>query len=156
MLGVIPIPTSIKGFSNYKKSIEKLISLKHAMTIYPEAHIWPYYTDIRPFGTEGFHYQAELGVPCYTFTKIYKRRILRFIKRPKVTIFIDGPFDPDMSLPKIERIQKLRDDVYAAMKKRVDENFKYDYYNYVHVVRDKPLEDEGKQSVQETAVNEAE
>lgn len=133
LLGVIPIPTSVKGFINYKRSIGKLVSLGHAMTLYPEAHIWPYYTDIRPFGNESFHYQAELGSPCFTFTKIYQRRALRAFKRPKVVIFVDGPFYPDMNLPKAERIKKLRDDVYEAMRKRIDSNPRYEYVRYVYV-----------------------
>lgn len=132
LLGVIPIPTSIKGFINYKRSITKLIGYKHVMTLYPEAHIWPYYTDIRPFGTESFHYQAELGSPCFTFTKIYKRRVLPLIRHPKVVTYVDGPFYPDMTLPKEERIQKLRDEVYQAMKKRVDSNPKYEYVKYIY------------------------
>lgn len=133
MLGAFPVPSSMKGMKNFCEGIDYLIRKKHVITIYPEAHIWPYYTDIRPFGTQSFHYPVNANAPCFTFTNIYKKRIIPFIKFPKVVTYIDGPFYPDMSLGKKERIQKLRDDVYNAMKKRVDENPKYEYREYVFV-----------------------
>jgi len=133
MLGVVPIPTSLKGMKNYLQGINKLIELKRVIAIYPEAHIWPYYTDIRPFGTESFHYAADAGAPCFTCTNIYQQRKLKLIRRPKVVTYVDGPFYPDMSLHRMDRIRKLRDEIYSAMKARVDENPRYDYCEYIYV-----------------------
>ena len=42
-----------------------------------------------------------------------------------------------MSIAKPERIKKLRDEVYNAMKKRVDENPKYNICDYVYVEDEK-------------------
>ena len=133
MLGAVPIPSSIRGMGKYRKGIEKLIEMKHVIAIYPEAHIWPFYTDIRPFGTESFHYPIDLNVPCFSFTNIYIKRTLGIIKMPKVRTYIDGPFYPDINLDKKERIIKLRDEIYSAMKKRVNENPKYEYAKYIYV-----------------------
>ena len=138
MLGAVPLPTSRVGMKNYLNSIDKFIQLRRVVMVYPEAHIWPYYTDIRPFGTQSFHCPAESGAPCFTFTNIYQKRKFPFIKRPKVLTYVDGPFYPDMKLDKKARIQKLRDEVYNAMKARVDENPKYNFYDYIYV------EDESK------------
>ncbi len=44
------------------------------MTIFPEAHVWPYYTGIRPFGEAAFHYPVATGKPVYTMTVTYQRR----------------------------------------------------------------------------------
>lgn len=132
MLGALPIPTSMKGMSNYLNGIEQHINKNHVIAIYPEAHIWPYYTDIRPFGTESFHYAASTGVPCFSFTNIYCKRKLKLIKRPKVVTYIDGPFFPDMNLKKKERICKLRNEIYSAMKTRVEENPKYEFCDYIY------------------------
>ena len=49
MLGAIPIPTTTKAMPNFLDSINKKIDKNYSITIYPEAHIWPYYTKIRPF-----------------------------------------------------------------------------------------------------------
>lgn len=133
MLGVVPIPTSIKGMKNYMQGINKLIEMKRVIAIYPEAHIWPYYTDIRPFGTASFHYAADAGAPCFTYTNIYQQRKFKLIKRPKVVTYVDGPFYPDISLSKADRIKKLRNEIYNAMKSRVDENPKYNYCDYIYV-----------------------
>lgn len=133
MLGAVPIPTSFKGMRNYRKGIEELLKLNRVIAIYPEAHVWPYYTDVRDFGTQSFHYAVDFNSPCFAFTNIYTKRRLKFIKRPKVVTYIDGPFYPDLSLGKKDAVEKLRNDVYNAMKKRVDENPKYNYCDYVYV-----------------------
>lgn len=133
MLGAIPIPSSVNGFRNYRKAIRELIERKRAIAIYPEAHIWPFYTDIRPFGTQSFHYPVDCGVPCFTYTNVYRRRKCKWIRFPKVVTYIDGPFYPDESLPRPERVQKLRDQVYGAMKARVDGEPKYNYAEYIYV-----------------------
>ena len=49
LLGAIPIPNNKNGMKNFINAIETHINKKHSITIYPEAHIWPYYTKIRPF-----------------------------------------------------------------------------------------------------------
>ena len=133
MLGALPIPSTLKGMKNFKSAMKELISTKKVVAIYPEAHIWPYYTDIRPFGTQSFHYAVDCNAPCFAYTSIYKERKLKIMKHPKVVTFIDGPFYPDLSIPKKAAIEKLRDEIYAAMKKRVDENPKYNFCNYVRV-----------------------
>ena len=129
MLGAIPVPNSYKTTKNFMNAIEKHIKRKRVIAIYPEAHIWPYYTDVRPFVAASCHYPVDLDVPAFAFTSIYKKRLIR--KKPKVVNYIDGPFYPDKSLPKKEAIVKLRNELYDAMKKRIDENPKYEYYKYV-------------------------
>lgn len=132
MLGAIPIPGTMKGFRRYKDAINQLVEQKRVIALYPEAHIWPYYTDIRPFGKESFHYQIDCHAPCFTFTNVYMRRKCKLIKMPKVVTYIDGPFYPDETLPRQARLKKLRDDVYNAMKARVDSNPKYNYVEYIY------------------------
>lgn len=149
MLGAVPIPTSFKGMKNYRKGIEKLIEKNRTVAIFPEAHVWPYYTDIRNFGTQSFHYAVDFDTPCFTFTSVYTKRKLRFIKRPKVTTYIDGPFYPDLDLTKKDAVEKLRNEVYGAMKKRVDENPKYNYCDYVYVDDPKKVTDTHKRKTQD-------
>ena len=49
LLGAIPVPGNKKAMKNFLEVIEKRIQNNSSITIYPEAHIWPYYTKIRPF-----------------------------------------------------------------------------------------------------------
>lgn len=49
MLGGIPLPTSYAPMKNYMQAISTHIKTKQSIMIYPEAHLWPYCTFIRPF-----------------------------------------------------------------------------------------------------------
>ncbi len=112
MMGAIPIPSNLDAMKNFKKAIEKTIRDNHAITIYPEAHIWPYYTKIRPFKNTSFTYPVELDVPAFCMTNTYQRQ-----KNNKVKIvsYIDGPFFADKTLPKISQKKDLRDKIYNQM-----------------------------------------
>lgn len=117
MLGAIPIPTNINGMKGFLNSVEDKIKRNNAVTIYPEAHIWPYYTGIRPFKDVSFKYPVRLKTPVFCFTNCYVRRGKKGNKVQIVT-YVDGPFYPDETLKPKERQRKLRDEVYNAMCER--------------------------------------
>ena len=56
MLGAIPIPGTKEAMKNFLEAIKYRINKKSSITIYPEAHIWPYYTKIRPFKSVSFFF----------------------------------------------------------------------------------------------------
>lgn len=135
MLGAIPIPCDLGGMKNFVKAVEDKIKKNYSVTIYPEAHIWPYYTGIRPFRAVSFQYPVSLNCPVYALTNTYHRRKKRFggisrlqnrksAKADKVDIvtYIDGPFYPNCSLKPKERQQELRDRVYRCMVERSRES----------------------------------
>ena len=132
MLGAIPTFTDISHARDFRKAIETRIRQKKAIIIYPEAHIWPYYTDIRPFRDISMAYPYDLNVPCFTMTNVYKKRLFPFVKRPRVVSYVGGPFYADRSLPKQEAKKKLRDELYHEMKRTVDRFPKYEYIRYVY------------------------
>ncbi len=115
MLGAIPIPNKKDGMKNFMDAIETRIKQKCSVTIYPEAHIWPYYTKIRPFKAVSFNYPIKLGVPTFCITNTYQK-----IGKDKVRIvsYIDGPFFPNENLILKEQRQDLRDRVYNQMVER--------------------------------------
>lgn len=43
-MGALPLPDDAVATKNFLQAVETRIGEKHAVTIYPEAHIWPYYT----------------------------------------------------------------------------------------------------------------
>lgn len=130
MLGAFPLPNSMGLTFKFMSAIKQRVNKKGVIMIYPEAHIWPYYTDIRNFRADSFVYPVENNKPVFCFTNVYKKR--RIGKRPKVVTYVDGPFYPDQTLTKRENIQNLRNKVYETMKKRVQSNPKYEYkYTYV-------------------------
>ena len=115
-LGAIPTPDGHRGIRPFRHAIETRIRQGHAVILYPEAHIWPYYTGIRPFAATSMSFPADLGVASFTMTTTYQRR--RFFKKPRAVSYIDGPFYPDESLPPRERAKDLRDRMHRVMTER--------------------------------------
>ena len=115
-LGAIPLPDTREAYRNFIDCVNGRIEKGHTVVIYPEAHIWPYYTKIRPFPDASFGYPAKNGTPVFCFVNTYQERKNR--KKPRMTTYIDGPFYPDMELNLKERRKKLRDEVYATMCER--------------------------------------
>ena len=112
MMGAIPVPSNLDAMKNFKKAIKKTIRDNHAITIYPEAHIWPYYTKIRPFKNTSFTYPVELDVPAFCMTNTYQRQKNNKIK---IVSYIEGPFFADKTLPKLSQKKDLRDKIYNQM-----------------------------------------
>lgn len=138
--GALPIPDDVHGMMKFNAAVTEAIDKRHWVAVYPEAHIWPYYTKIRPFKAVSFKYPVRCCAPVFSFTMTYKKR--RTGKKPKRTVYIDGPFFPDMSLPVKAAQQKLRDEVYAAMCERARES-DYSYVEYVYKPQEGGLSADG-------------
>ena len=117
-LGALPVPDDLAAYRNFRDAIKTRCEQGCCITVYPEAHIWPYYTKIRPFPDTSFDYPAKLGAPVFTFTNTYRRR--RFFRHPRIVTCVDGPFFPDMEKPVRKRRAELRDKAYRAMCRRAE------------------------------------
>lgn len=133
-LGAIPIPVSPKMYRNFHEALHHHINHKHKIIIYPEAHIWPFYNDIRPFKSVSFRYPVEFNAPIIIATTIYKKR--RFAKKPKMEIYLDGPFYKNNNLMFKEQIDNLRNIAYETMKKRINQFGSYATYEYIKIKDD--------------------
>lgn len=132
MLGCLPIPTERKAMKNFVGAVNTRIAEGKCVAVYPEAHIWPYYTGIRPFSANAFHYQAKLAVPAVPMVTTYRNRTFFGIKlnKPGMTLTIGEPIWPDPALSERENRQKLRDEVYDYMKKISDNTPQYEHVLY--------------------------
>lgn len=118
MLGAIPIPSNIKAMKNFLNSIENKIKKGNSVTIFPEAHIWPYYTKIRPFKSVSFKYPVQLKTPVFSVTNTYQS-YGKNNNKVKIISYIDGPFFPDEDIKNIKKRQEnLRNKVYDIMVSR--------------------------------------
>lgn len=131
MLGAVPLPSTYGAAKNYLEAIKILYEKGGAIAIYPEAHIWPYCSFIRPFKKGSCRYPVELNAPSYIAVTTYQKR--RFSSRPKVTIYIDGPYYIDTTLPKVEAEEKLRLVLQEEMKKIMKKYNTYEYVKYIKV-----------------------
>ncbi len=130
-VGALPIPSDLHLMKEFNDEITRAINKKYWVAIYPEAHIWPYYCGVRNFPAVSFRYPAKLGAPVFSYTMTFKKR--KHSDKPKITVYIDGPFFADENLPLKHAQQKLRDQVYAVMKARADEHSDYEYkFRYVY------------------------
>ena len=125
MFGALPVPSTVGGTRRFASAIGELIGKGKTVTIYPEAHIWPYYTKIRPFREDSFRLPVMNDAPCYSFTNVYLKSRNPLRKRPVVKTYINGPFYPDESLPPKERVKDLRDRVYDSMVKEAEKQEQY-------------------------------
>ncbi len=115
-LGAMPVPDDIRLYKRFLDAIRTRAQNCDVITIYPEQHIWPYYTGIRPFRETSFKYPAETDKPVFVFTRTYKKR--KRSTRPAQVVYVDGPFFPDIRLSVKENQKILRNAAYDAMLKR--------------------------------------
>lgn len=127
MIGAVPIPNHFSGMPAFKNILHQYVEQKNVIMIYPEAHIWPYYTKIRPFGSVSFTYPYLENKPVYCFTVTYQKGFIR----TNIKAYVDGPFYPNLSLPKKEAIEELRNIVYETMNKRS----KYSSYEKIKYIK---------------------
>lgn len=129
MLGAIPTPDNKTAMKNFLLIIEKRIKNNNSITIYPEAHIWPYYTKIRPFKDVSFKYPININVPAYCMTNTYQS-YGKHNNKIKIVTYIDGPFYPNNELNKKEAQKELRDRIYNQMVER-SKNSNIEHIKYI-------------------------
>jgi 1-acyl-sn-glycerol-3-phosphate acyltransferase len=127
--GALPLSSTFKGMKNMYRAMDYRLKHKNTISVFPEAHIWPYYNKIRPFSDASFAYAIKFDVPVFAVTSCYQKR--KYFSRPKMLTFVDGPFYPDPNLSPTEARKKLRDQVYNVMVERVTKYSTYEYIKYV-------------------------
>ena len=115
MMGALPVPEDKKSTKNFLNAIDYYITKGNAISIYPEAHIWPYYTKIRNYKSVSFKYPIKYNVPAFACTTTYQ---MQKGKKVKAVVYIDGPFYTDVRLSKKEAQEKLRNDIHNVMTER--------------------------------------
>lgn len=131
-LGVMPVPSDIKTYAKFRDAIGKVYGKGNVISIFPEAHIWPKYHEIRDFPDVSFYYPVELDAPCFVKTTVY---IKRKNGTTRAKMICDGPFYPDKTVSRREAQAKLCREIKETMKMRAKE---YDSspdcrFNYIKV-----------------------
>ncbi len=115
-LGALPTASSISGLKKLTAAMEERLAQGKCIVIYPEAHVWEYYTGIRPFPDTSFRFPVKMGKPVYCMTTTYEKR--RFGKKPRAVVYLDGPFFGDGEGSVKERTARLHGEVLACMWER--------------------------------------
>ena len=126
-LGALPVPDTLPQMKRFLEAVHRRITEKCCVVIYPEAHVWPYYTGIRPFPLTSFRFPVECDAPAFCMTTTYQKK--RHGEKPQITVYIDGPFYPDKKLRKKEAQKKLHDEIFSCMQRR-SLHSSYEYIRY--------------------------
>ena len=127
--GVIPVGDTLEHKKEFLRCVDTRVNAGKAVIVYPEAHVWPFYTGIRPFDYQSFCHITRTKKPMFVLTNCYQKR--RFFKRPKIVTYADGPFYPNGALKEMEAARELRDIAYDVMNKRVREHTTCEYIQYI-------------------------
>ena len=139
-LGALPLPETANQKKAYTEEMARRLKKGHAILIFPEAHIWPYCTMIRPFPDTSFTYPATFGSPVVAVCTTYEKRKICPKGKPRAVIHVSEPFYPDMSKPLGERTHLLREAVYNYMVETSSSLDNVEYYRYL------PKKEETEQS----------
>lgn len=130
LCGAIPVPNTPSGARPFLNALKWHMQRGHAVTVYPEAHLWPYCTFIRNYPADSFRYPVRLRVPAFAMTVVHRTPASPRHKYPSVTVYLDGPFYADPSLSEREQAQALRNRIHATMVERAKES-NYTKYHYI-------------------------
>lgn len=134
-LGFIPLPSSVSDYRKFDECLKYYYEKHKRFTIiFPEAHIWPYYTKIRPYISTSFKYPAKLNAPVIPITSCFSKK--RFFSKPKVTLYISKAIYPKEELSVNENKEYLRNECYKAMCEMAEKYSTYSYYEYKRVEKD--------------------
>lgn len=128
MCGAIPMPTTINAMKNFNLAIEKVLKQNNPIVIYPEAHLWPYYTKIRNFPATSFRFPVMFNKPVFTFTTVYIQR--KPNKKARTEIYVDGPFYPPVNTTEKEKQEELKNAVYNNLVFHARKN-NYEHISYI-------------------------
>ncbi len=128
MFGGLPLPDSYSGMKEFIEAVRYHIEHKRCIVIFPEAHLWPWCSFIRPFPDTSFRFPVMLNVPSFCMTVTYQES--RKGRKPGVTVYIDGPFYPDTTLGAKAARKDLHDRIFACMQER-SRNSTCEYIKYV-------------------------
>ena len=129
-LGYLPIPDDMDNLIKLKAAIKTLVNKNEIILIYPEAHIWPYYTKIRNFKDVSFSYPAELNKPILPAVTVWRGKPG---KKPKQTIVFAKPIYPDPSLTPLENKKLLHEQCLLEMKDIANRYPQVEYIKYIKV-----------------------
>jgi len=132
MIGGLPLGKTAAEKKAFNEAVDKRLKQKKVLVVYPEAHVWPYYTGVRKFpaGDRSFKYAVRNDLPVYTMTTTYhKRKDKKHGDLPRMDVYVDGPFWPDTNKNEDENRAILAQKAYDSMVK-YSKKSTYNYFEY--------------------------
>lgn len=132
MLGLIPLPLK-EDRDNFHKMTDAINFLvkekKHYVLIFPEAHIWPYYTEIRNWPNNSLIYPSMMMAPIVPAVTVWKKR--KFRKVPRQVIVFGEPIYPKEGESITFNKDYLHQECLAQMKEIARNHEQQQYIKYI-------------------------
>ncbi len=130
MLGAVPLPSRFSAARNFENRLQQLIDEGRAVTVFPEAHIWPYCNFVRHFSDKSFSYPYRTEAPIIAAVVVYRQQRLLPRCHPHITVYLSDPLYPDLSLPEKQARELLRDQAFDFMSCTAAAHHSYAYIRY--------------------------
>lgn len=129
-LGALPIAETMGALKNFDKATSQILKQKKAIIIFPEAHIWPYYTGTRPMRLSSFKLASKNQVPVVPIATTYQKR--KFFKKPRMVVYIGEPIMFDKSLSANQNAQIYKQKTEEFIKEKTSQN-NFVYRKYIKI-----------------------
>lgn len=132
LIGCLPLPTELRAFPRFLEALETHYREGACVGIFPEAHIWPFYTGVRPFVGTSFRYPVRLNAPVVVMATTYRKRkgLFFWAKRPGMTVWFSEPMYPNPNLSPKAAQEELRQKAYDFMVETTGRADNVEYIQY--------------------------
>lgn len=132
MSGYLPVPNKgdLNNLRRLNDAVGYYVNKKHQfLVVYPEMHIWPYYTKIRHFDPTTLLYPATHPAPIVPAVTVWKKRGGN--KKPKQIVKFGKPIYPDATIDPNQNKDILFAQLYQAMDELSRSEEQYSYIQYI-------------------------
>ncbi len=132
LFGLIPLPLKEDrdNFHKMTDAINYYVKEKdHYVLIFPEAHIWPYYTEIRNWPNNSLIYPALMNVPVVPAVTVWIKKPLR--KKPRQLTVFGEPIYPKEGESITFNKDYLHKECIAQMRSIAHQYKQYEYIKYI-------------------------
>lgn len=132
-LGAWPLPDTVKSSMRFLEAVKQALANKRVIAVYPEAHIWPFYTKIRPFPATSFQYASRYNVPAVPMVSTYRKPkgLFKNYLAPRMTIHIGAPIYPDPNLSVKDNASNMHKQTLTFMKSYTERPDNIAFYQYL-------------------------
>lgn len=119
ILGGVPIPESPKALGAFMEAMRAQLKKGRIVHFYPEASLWPWHDELRPFKNGAFHLAVKSGVPVVPMVFTYRKPgwlMSKLRKKPLLTLRIGEPEYPAQSGSERSRMMEMRQAVEDSME----------------------------------------
>ncbi|MCL2735701.1 MAG: 1-acyl-sn-glycerol-3-phosphate acyltransferase [Propionibacteriaceae bacterium] len=131
MLGGVPLNTTVAGKIAFRSALDAAVRRGESVAVFPEAHLWPYFTGVREFSSASFTYPVRTATPVVPYVVTYRRRRWLTWRPPHLTVTVGPAILPEAWQGSPDPKGVLRDAVRSFMVDTIREQGSHPWVEYV-------------------------